>query len=119
MKKMLAALLVVVLLAGFPSCEGDDTYEILEKNNFGKYFDGYEQDWYGVTTDDERIAMADELISLFKALDHNMSDFTGNTLAQAMNDYYDQDKSMSIWQVACVVAGYDGAKCEKVWSENS
>lgn len=62
-----------------------------------------ENDWYGTTTDDERIDMAWDLLHVFRYAGYPVGGITANTFAQAMNDYYDQDKSLSVWEVALVV----------------
>lgn len=63
----------------------------------------YENDWYGDTTDDERIAMAWDLLNLVRTVGHPVGIVADFELAQGMNDYFDQDKSLSVWDVAIIV----------------
>lgn len=63
----------------------------------------FEPDWYGDTTDEERIVMAWELLSVLRQSGHTIGHTSANDFAQAMNDYYDQDKSLSVWEVAAIV----------------
>lgn len=83
--------------------------EEIEDSNIVNFTKAYENDWYDVTTDGERVEMAEEILAIFMRLGHDTSNWTGNTFAQAMNDYYDIDKSQSVWWVACKVFGIDPA----------
>ena len=67
----------------------------------------YEPNWYGGTTDDERIRMGGELLEIFDALGYDVSEWAPNTFAQQMNNFYDWRKDMNVWQVACLVLNID------------
>ena len=56
----------------------------------------YKDGWYGDRTDDERIALADQILNVLETADVDTKGYTGNTLAQAINDLYDQDAGDSI-----------------------
>lgn len=62
-----------------------------------------EPDWYGGTTDNERIRLGGELIKIFSDLGVDTDDFDGDTFAQAMNNFYDWRKDLSIWDSACML----------------
>lgn len=74
------------------------------QNTVADYDDLWENDWYGSTTDDERIAMAWDLLNIIRAHGYPVGAIQDYQLAQAMNDYYDRDKSQSVWAVALVAA---------------
>ena len=63
----------------------------------------YEPHWYGKTTDDERIMMAGILLRLYDALGYNVSEWTPNTFARQMNNFFDWRKDLSVWRVACLI----------------
>lgn len=67
------------------------------------YTGRYEPDWYGQTTDDERIDMAWDLLNILRCQGEPIGHLSPNGFAQAMNDFYDQDKSLSVWEVAVAV----------------
>ncbi len=67
----------------------------------------FKDDWYGDTTDDERIALADAILALLQSGELDTGDYTGNTLAQSINDLYDQDNGNSMLFLAISVCGLD------------
>lgn len=97
----------------------EEVLSILDSHDFAFYIECGEEDWYGITTDDERIAMADDLLDMMEELGFSTGDNTGNTVAQSMNDYYDQDKSKSIYDVFCTVLSVeDGPSYEELYRAN-
>ena len=74
--------------------------QFLARNGESYYRELYERDWYGDTTDDVRIAMAEDLLNYLRSLGVPVGALSGAELAQMMNDYYDQDKRLSVWEVA-------------------
>lgn len=51
-------------------------------------------DWYGDTTDEERVAMAAELMSLMQSVYlYNLDGMEPGQLAQRMNDHFDEDEN--------------------------
>ena len=62
----------------------------------------YKDGWYGDRTDDERIALADQIL---ETADVDTKGYTGNTLAQAINDLYDQDAGDSVLCLAFDILG--------------
>jgi hypothetical protein len=65
--------------------------------------DAMEMDWYGTTTDSERVALGGELLKIFGDCGADVSEWTPNSFAQQMNNFYDWRKDMSVWQTACFV----------------
>ena len=75
-----------------------------EKEKELEYFTKmYEPHWYGNTTDDERIMMAGVLLKIYDALGYAVSEWTPNTFARQMNNFFDWRKDLSVWQVACLI----------------
>jgi hypothetical protein len=66
-----------------------------------------EPDWYGTTTDDERVEMADVMLKIFSDLRADTGDWEPGSFAQAMNDFYDERKDLSVWDTACMILGVD------------
>ncbi|NLB82681.1 MAG: hypothetical protein GX791_00385 [Synergistaceae bacterium] len=63
----------------------------------------YEPHWYGNTTDDERIMMAGLLLKIYEALGYAVSEWTPNTFARQMNNFFDWRKDLNVWRVACLI----------------
>jgi hypothetical protein len=72
-----------------------------------------ESDWYGETTDDERIRMGGELLALFEDLGYSVPEWQPNTFAQQMNNFYDWRKDMNVWEIACLILNVDPKQFEK------
>jgi hypothetical protein len=66
-----------------------------------------EFDWYGETSDADRVRMAGELLEIFGDCGVNIDEWTPNTLAQRMNDYYDQGRGSSIFRTAADALNVD------------
>jgi hypothetical protein len=62
-----------------------------------------EMDWYGTTKDAERVALGGELLKIFEDCGADVSEWTPNSFAQQMNNFYDWRKDISVWQTACFV----------------
>ena len=89
--------------------EEDQLKEAVEKYK-GKIesFQGmFVDSWYGDTTDDERIAMAGELLEIFDAYGFDVSEWSSNSLAQQMSNYFDWHVIENISNVACFVLGIE------------
>ena len=65
----------------------------------------YKNDWYGDRTDDERIALAEQILEVLENAGEDTGGYTGNTLAQAINDLYDQDAGDSVLYLAFGLLG--------------
>ena len=65
----------------------------------------YKNDWYGDRTDDERIALAEQILEVLENAGEDTGGYTGNTLAQAINDLYDQDAGDSVLYLAFDLLG--------------
>lgn len=62
-----------------------------------------EMHWYGTTTDSERVELGEELIKIFSDIGVDTDDWDENSFAQAMNNFYDWRKDLSVWDVACMI----------------
>ena len=74
----------------------DAEYLLLDVGDFPKAALMYKDDWYGDRTDDERIALADSVLEILEAKDVDTYGYDGNTMAQALNDLYDEDAGDSV-----------------------
>lgn len=74
----------------------DAEYLLLDLGDFPKAALMYKDDWYGDRTDDERIALADSVLEILEAEDVDTCGYDGNTMAQALNDLYDEDAGDSV-----------------------
>lgn len=74
----------------------DAEYLLLIVGEFPKTALMYKDDWYGDRTDDERIALADSVLEVLECVDVDTCGYNGNTMAQALNDLYDQDAGDSV-----------------------
>ena len=74
----------------------DEDYLLLETGRFPEAALMYKNDWYGDRTDDERIELADSILEVLASADVETDEYNGNTLAQALNDLYDQDAGDSV-----------------------
>jgi hypothetical protein len=66
-----------------------------------------EMDWYGETTNAERVEVGGELLTIFSDCGVDVDEWTPNTFAQMMNNFYDWRKDMSVWDMACLVLNVD------------
>ena len=76
-----------------------------------------EPEWYGDTTDQERIEMGGFLVDFFQALGYDLSPWTPETFAQQMNNFYDWRKDLSVWRTACLVLNVDAPRYEKIFAQ--
>ena len=74
----------------------DAEYLLLDVGDFPEAALMYKNDWYGDRTDDERIALADSVLEILEAEDVDTYGYDGNTMAQALNDLYDEDAGDSV-----------------------
>ena len=65
----------------------------------------YKNDWYGDRTDDERIALAEQILEVLENAGEDTGGYTGNTLAQAINDLYDQEAGDCVLYLAFDLLG--------------
>lgn len=68
-----------------------------------KFKDALEFNWYGETTDEERVETGGELLKIFGGLGVKVSGWKPNTFAQMMNNFYDWRKDKTVWEMACMV----------------
>jgi len=66
-----------------------------------------EMHWYGTTTDAERVELGGELIKIFGDMGVATDHWETNTFAQAMNNFYDWRKDLSVWDAACMILNVD------------
>lgn len=71
-------------------------YLLLDVGDFPKTALMYKYDWYGDQTDDDRIALADSVLEILETADVDTCGYNGNTMAQALNDLYDEDAGDSV-----------------------
>jgi hypothetical protein len=69
----------------------------------------YEPHWYGGRSDEERVKRAERMLDLFQMLGIDVSEWTPNSFAQQINNFYDWRKDMNLWQVACLIFDVDAA----------
>ena len=62
-----------------------------------------EMHWYGTTTDAERVELGEELIKIFSDMGVATDDWKADSFAQAMNNFYDWRKDLSVWDAACII----------------
>lgn len=74
----------------------DEDALLLAANDYPEMTLMYKDGWYGDRTDDERIALADQILNVLETAGVDTKGYTGNTLAQAINDLYDQDAGDSV-----------------------
>ncbi len=95
----------------------EETANVLKDywNEFILFRNSGEPEWYGSTTDDERIAMGGILLGLFDDLGYRVSPWTSASFAQEMNNFYDWRKDLSIWYTACLVLNVDPLPYEEIF----
>lgn len=73
-----------------------------------KLFQGAgEMHWFGKTKDGERVMLGKELIKIFSDLGVDMDNWEENSFAQAINNFYDWRKDLSVWDKACMILNLD------------
>ncbi len=98
--------------------EENEIYSILDRYSYYTYTQLYVDGWYGTTTDDERVTMAQELLHMFLELGEVPALENANELASLINDNYDYgDRSLSVWEAACAVAVVDPAPYAAVFEK--
>ncbi|MDI9370979.1 MAG: hypothetical protein GX181_06450 [Synergistaceae bacterium] len=73
----------------------------------GEFKAAWEMHWYGTTTDSERVELGGELIRIFSNIGVDTDDWDENSFAQAMNNFYDWRKDLSVWDAACMILNVD------------
>lgn len=98
----------------------DEIAAIIEENSevFSELIEAGENQWYGDTTDDQRINVAGYMLGLFEALGYDVFSWTPNSFAQSINNFYDWRKDLSLWHTACLVLNVDGAMYEEIFSSS-
>jgi hypothetical protein len=98
----------------------DEIVAIIEENSegFSELIEAGENQWYGDTTDDQRINVAGYMLGLFEALGYDVFSWTPNSFAQSINNFYDWRKDLSLWHTACLVLNVDGAMYEEIFSSS-
>lgn len=96
----------------------DEIIAVMEKHRdgFSELMEAGEQQWYGTTTDEQRIALAEYMLELFEALGYDVSFWTPNTFAQSLNNFYDWTKDLSLWDSACLILNVDEEAYEEIFS---
>ena len=96
----------------------DEIIAVMEKHRegFSELMEAGEQQWYGGTTDEQRIDVAEYMLDFFEALGYKVSPWTPSAFAQSINNFYDWRKDLSIWRTACLVLNVDGETYEEIFS---
>jgi hypothetical protein len=71
------------------------------------YMNAYEYSWYGGRSDAERVEMGGELLEIFRDCGVDVDEWTPNSFAQQLNDFYDLGKGGSIWETALAILNVD------------
>ena len=77
------------------SSENTD-FLLLEAGHFPEAALMYKDEWYGDRTDDERIALADSILEVLECAEVETYGYDGNSMAQVINDLYDEDAGDSV-----------------------
>ena len=78
----------------------DEEFLLLESGDIPELTLMYKDDWYGERTDDSRIALASSILDVLEGMGPETKGYNGNTLAQAINDRYDEDAGDSVLYLA-------------------
>lgn len=92
--------------------DDDEMAEALKKHASElKEFNGIlELHWYGANNDSGRVKKAGKMLELFEKLGFDVSDWTPNTFAQQINNFYDWKKNLNLWETACLVLNVDARR---------
>ncbi|HWR23456.1 MAG TPA: hypothetical protein VN366_08260 [Feifaniaceae bacterium] len=103
---------------GLLTDEENEIYSILMQHRYYEYTLMDVSGWYGTTTDEERVTMAQELLDMFWELDEVHAIENANDFASLINDSYDYaDRSLSVWEAACAISGVDPAPYDAVFEK--
>nr|WP_321502072.1 hypothetical protein [uncultured Dethiosulfovibrio sp.] len=96
----------------------DEIIAVMEENSegFSELMEVGENQWYGDTTDEQRINVAGYMLELFKDLGYDVSSLNARIFAQRINNFYDWRKDLSLWHTGCLVLNVDGVMYEKLFS---
>jgi len=99
--------------------ETEEIAEVLAncREEFAFLMNTGEPQWYGDTTDDERIEAGGFILRLFDDLGYDVSRWTPASFAQMMNNFYDWRKDLSIWHTACLVLDVNPLPYEEIFAE--
>lgn len=78
----------------------DEEFLLLEAGGISELTLMYKDGWYGERTDDSRIALASSILNVLEGMGQEKKGYNGNTLAQAINDRYDEDAGDSVLYLA-------------------
>lgn len=78
----------------------DEEFLLLEAGDIPELTLMYKDNWYGERTDDSRIALATSILDVLEGMGQDTKGYNGNTLAQAINDRYDEDAGDSVLYLA-------------------
>ncbi|HWS29952.1 MAG TPA: hypothetical protein VN512_07530 [Clostridia bacterium] len=96
----------------------NEIYSVLMQHHYYEYTLMDISGWYGTTTDEERVSMAQELLDMFWELDEVHAIENANDFASLINDNYDYgDRSLSVWEAACAISGVDPAPYDAVFEK--
>ena len=78
----------------------DEEFLLLEAGGIPELTLMYKDGWYGERTDDSRIALASSILDVLEGMGQETKGYNGNTLAQAINDRYDEGAGDSVLYLA-------------------
>ena len=78
----------------------DEEFLLLEAGGIPELTLMYKDEWYGERTDNSRIALASSILEVLEGMGQETKGYNGNTLAQAINDRYDEDAGDSVLYLA-------------------
>lgn len=64
-------------------------YTVLEQYHFGGYYDAGKDNWFGETTDEQRLAASTEIINCFAEIGYDIN-ITPEELTEKLNEFYNQ-----------------------------
>lgn len=83
----------------------EEEYQMMDEGEVTRAALMYKNDWYGDRTDDERIALADSILGVLEYAEVDTLGYDGNTMAQALNDLYDEDAGDSVLYLILDILG--------------
>ena len=64
-------------------------YTVLEQYHFDGYYDAGKDNWFGETTDEQRLAASTEIINCFAEIGYDIN-ITPEELTEKLNEFYNQ-----------------------------
>lgn len=96
----------------------EEIAEVLDRHDehFLDVLNVNESDWYGDTTDSDRVNMARYLLILFDELGYDISSWSDGDFAQQINNFYDWRKDLNLWYTACLAMNVNAVAYERIYN---